>query len=231
MTQYAKEVDGALVYPQASEFRGIPNWQTNDTKLRKEHYLPLAGEAEPREGFTASPSAWHKVEKTKTRIEPRPYVVEDYEDVPDPEHEGQTIRTKTGEHPEWRDTEITLDDSYIQVDAWEYTEIPAPIPPDTSERDNAEKAIVGRIVQLASKYNALEDLAGLEITIPNLLELAAAKNVSEADLQAVKSDVSILVLDLMAKEGGTWQSCWDGLKSRFPQWVQEIVGKESASNE
>ena len=94
--------------------------------------------------------------------------------------------------------------------------------PDTSERDNAEKAIVGRIAALATKYNALSDLAGTEITIPNLLQLAAAKQVTDADLQSVKSDVAILVLDLMAKEGGDWQSCWEGLKSRFVRWMNEV---------
>ena len=98
---------------------------------------------------------------------------------------------------------------------------PEPIP-DTTERDNAEKAIVGRIAALALKYDALADLANLELTIPSLLQLAAAKQVNDADMQAVKSDVAILVLDLMAKEGGDWAGCWDGLKSRFPQWLQEL---------
>jgi hypothetical protein len=65
-------------------------------------------------------------------------------------------------------------------------------------------------------------LASLDITIPNLLQLAADKEVTDADLQSVKSDIAILVLDLMAKEGGDWQGCWDGLKSRFARWMQEI---------
>ena len=104
------------------------------------------------------------------------------------------------------------------------TEVPDPPEPtpDTTERDNAEKAIVGRIASLALKYDALADLSNLELTIPKLLQLAEKKGVTDADMQSVKSDVAILVLDLMAKEGGTWAECWDGLKSRFSQWMQEI---------
>lgn len=104
------------------------------------------------------------------------------------------------------------------------TETPDPPEPtpDTTERDAAEKAIVGRIAALAVKYDALSDLAELQLTIPSLLQLAAEKQVTDADMQAVKADVAILVLDLLAKEGGDWASCWDGLKSRFPQWLQEL---------
>ena len=104
------------------------------------------------------------------------------------------------------------------------TEVPDPPEPipDTTERDNAEKAIVSRIAALALKYDALADLANLELTIPKLLQLAYEKGVTDADMQSVKADVAILVLDLMAKEGGDWAGCWDGLKSRFPQWLQEL---------
>ncbi len=104
------------------------------------------------------------------------------------------------------------------------TETPDPPEPtpDTTERDAAEKAIVGRIAALATKYDALSDLAELQLTIPSLLQLAAGKQVTDADMQSVKADVAILVLDLMAKEGGDWAGCWDGLKSRFPQWLQEL---------
>ena len=128
MTQYAKYIDEHTVqYPQAIEFRGIPNWQYNEQALRKRHYAPLTGEPEPRVGVTAEPSAFALHEQTKTRIEPRPYEVDDWEEDPET-HE----KHKTGTHTEWRDTEITLDDSYIEITAWTYVPIeppePAPLP-------------------------------------------------------------------------------------------------------
>ena len=129
MKQYAKELGNALVFAQDAEFAGIPKWRTNEPAVRSAGYLPAQGDAEQRDGYAAKPKAWHVVERNETRLEPRQYVVDDYEDVPDPEHEGQTIRTKTGSHTEWRDTEITLDASYIQIDEWQYDAIPAPEPP------------------------------------------------------------------------------------------------------
>lgn len=119
-----------------------------------------------------------------------------------------------------------VENNYINIVRWDYRAIPPEPEPDTTERDNAEKAIVGRIAQLAVKYDALADLADLELTIPNLLQLAADKEVTEADLQAVKSDVAILVLDLMAKEGGDWASCWEGMKSRFARWLHELLSSQ-----
>ncbi|MBO4513496.1 MAG: hypothetical protein J5746_12100, partial [Victivallales bacterium] len=63
------------------------------------------------------------IRQTATRIEPRPYEVEDWEEDPET-HE----RRKTGTHTEWRDTEIQVDASYIQVLDWTYTPIPEPEP-------------------------------------------------------------------------------------------------------
>lgn len=122
--------------------------------------------------------------------------------------------------------EFAPEEECIRVLRWDYRAIPPEPEPDTTERDDAEKAIVGRIAQLAVKYDALSDLAELELTIPNLLQLAADKEVTDADLQAVKSDVAILVLDLMAKEGGDWASCWEGMKSRFQQWLEELLSSQ-----
>lgn len=218
---YAKDENGVLKYPTKAEFKGIPNYMANDTALRKKGYLPLRGMPEEREGFTSRPSAWHVVNQSIIRVEPRQRKVEDWEEDPET-HE----RRKTGEHVEMVDTDVTVDTSYIQVDEWGYDEIPGQQEPDTSERDAAEKAIVGRIAMLARKYDALQDLTALDITIPNLLQLAASKSVTEEDLQAVKSDIAILVLDLMAKEGGDWQGCWEGLKSRFANWMLEILQEE-----
>lgn len=119
MTTWAKDNEGTLEYPTAGEFRGIPNYETNEPACRKRGYMPLVGEAEPREGYEAIPAEWHKVEQSITRTEPRQTIVPDI----DPE-----TGEKTGEHTEMVDTEITLDKSYIQVDAWDYVPIPVPPP-------------------------------------------------------------------------------------------------------
>lgn len=218
MTKYAKYISETQIqFPTAAEFPGIPNWQTHDKKLRDKGYAALEGIPEDRPGFSTVLDRFSLTPKKTTRREKRQVLVEDWE-----EDEETHERRKTGEHYEMQEQDIEVDISFITVLEYHYEELPEPEPPDTSERDDAEKAIVGRIAALATKYNALAELAGLEITIPNLLALAAAKQVTDADLQAVKSDVAILVLDLMAKEGGDWQSCWEGLKSRFVQWMNEI---------
>ena len=59
--RWAKDNNNKIVYPSASEFVGIPNWEYHDYQLRKRGYKPLVGEAEPREGYTAEPSTWHTV--------------------------------------------------------------------------------------------------------------------------------------------------------------------------
>ena len=228
MTTWAKDNGGILQYAAASEFKGIPNWQTHEPACRAKGYFPLIGEAEPREGYNAVPATWHIEQRSETHKELRredpimhePFMEDIYEEDPET-HEMK----KVGERQVEREVDIVTDKSYIQIDTWDYEPIPVPPPesePDTTDRDNAEKAIVGRIAALAMKYDTLQDLTELDITIPNLLQLAADKNVTDADLQAVKSDIAILVLDLMAKEGGDWQSCWEGLKSRFVRWMQEI---------
>lgn len=221
MTKYAKFISETQIqFPTAAEFPGVPNFMQHDKKLRDKGYAALEGVPEDRPGFSTVLDRFSFTPKKTTRREKRQVLVPEYEEDPET-HE----RRKIGEHYEMQDQDIEVDISFITVLEHHYEEIPAPEPepePDTTERDNAEKAIVGRIAALATKYNALSDLAGLEITIPNLLALAAEKSVTDADLQSVKSDVAILVLDLMAKEGGDWQSCWEGLKSRFVQWMNEI---------
>lgn len=85
---YAKTVNDALIYPTDAEFRGIPNWQQHDYQLRKRCYLPLVGEAEPREGYTAEPSTWHTVGDGATayiQIDSWRYVpIPEPEPVPEP---------------------------------------------------------------------------------------------------------------------------------------------------
>ena len=122
--QYAHYISETEVqYPTDAEFIGIPNWRQHDAELRRHNYVPLQGEPEPRLGVTAEPSRFSFIRQTATRIEPRPYEVEDWEEDPET-HE----RRKTGTHTEWRDTEIQVDASYIQVLDWTYTPIPEPEP-------------------------------------------------------------------------------------------------------
>lgn len=129
MTQYAIDNDGTLQYPTASEFSGIPNWQTHDAALRRKGYMPLVGEAEPREGYTAAPATWHTVKQSETRIEPRQVLVPDI----DPE-----TGEKTGEHYEMQDKPVVYDTSYLQIDTWDYIPIPPPEPePVTVDDYNA----------------------------------------------------------------------------------------------
>lgn len=129
--QYVKDVNGTLVYPSPAEFAGIPNWQQHDTQLRKRDYKPLVGTPEQREGYTAEPKTWHLVEQSTTRIEPRredPVTKEPFmEDIMEEDPETHEMK-KTGERQVTRDTPITIDESYYQVDEWEYTAIPEPEP-------------------------------------------------------------------------------------------------------
>ncbi len=120
---YAKIENDVLVYATAADFPSIPHWDTHESAVRRKGFLPVAGEAEPREGYEAVPSAWHTVAQSITRIEPRQTIVEDWETDPET---GE--RRKVGEHTEMQDTEITLDKSYIQVDSWDYVPIPVPPP-------------------------------------------------------------------------------------------------------
>ena len=101
---------------------------------------------------------------------------------------------------------------------------PIPEPPDTTERDGAERAIVGVIVDLAQRYNALNELAQLsDITIPALLDLANRYGVTNADLQTAETTILILARHLEAIVGSTWGEAWDGLKSRFAGYLEEIL--------
>lgn len=93
-------------------------------------------------------------------------------------------------------------------------------------RDAAEKAIVAAIVELAKKKNALEDLAAMEdVNIPNLTALAAAKGVSPEEWNNLITSLTPMQWQLLAVVGGTWADCWDGLKSRFPQIMEEILSE------
>lgn len=123
--------------------------------------------------------------------------------------------------------EYALQGDHIQITAWKWVPIPEPIIPDTSERDNAEKAIVAAIAALAQKYDAIQDIASMEdITIPNLRALAVEKGVPDEEFGALITTLTPYKWQLEAVTGLVWADCWEGLKSRFMQWMQEILGNQ-----
>lgn len=203
---YAKIIDNALQYPQASEFRGVPNYATNEPCMRRHGYLPLVGEAEPREGYTAMPATWHVVEQSATRIEPRQQTVEDYTENPET-HE----REKTGEHTEMVDTEITVDTSYIQVDEWQYTELPPEPEPEQPEDISAQlQQVINLIMYYCDKYGATEEMLSLEdVNIAALTALIQKYEVTPEDQSAITNQVMLIVLDIMGKLNATWYTIWN----------------------
>ena len=225
---YAKIIDNALRYPSASEFAGIPHWETNDFAQRRRGYLPLVGTPEEREGYAATPSRWHVVQQSTTRIEPRQHTVEDYETD---EETGE--RRKVGEHTEMVDTEITVDTSYIQIDSFEYTELPPPPePPQPSEEVvQATAAIINRIAKLVLDYDAVEDAKALDnFNIENLLALAQAKNVTPEDMALLKEDLVLLKTDLEGKMDATWYQIWNGwLKGAIAEALRNMAQKRKAA--
>ena len=85
---YAKEQDNRLVEPTDAEFVGIPNWWLHDYQLRKRGYMPLVGEAEPREGYTAKPLRWHVEGDGNTA-----YIqIDDWDYMPIPAPEPEPLR-------------------------------------------------------------------------------------------------------------------------------------------
>ena len=227
---YAKITDNKLVYPYAYEFRGTANWASNDVCLRRHGYMPLVGQPEQREGFTASPATWHVVNQAETRTELRNadpatgrLFTEDIT-IEDPgTHESRVI----GSRPVQREVEISVDKSYIQVDSWDYAEN-AQEQADTTERDDAEKAIVLAILTVARQYDAVQDIARLDdITIPALQGLAQAKGMPDTEFDALITRLTPYKWQLEAVCNATWADCWQGLKSRFSQWMQELSAQQA----
>ena len=224
MTQYAKYISETEVqYPTSADFPGIPHFIQHDSALRKKQFFPLHDIPEDREGYRTVLDKFRLTSQTKPRTEPRQVLVEDWEEDPET-HE----RRKTGEHYEMQDVTFDVDDSYITVLESHYEEIPAPEPesaPDTTERDDAERAIVTAIVGLAQKYNAMQDLLAIEdITIPNLRSLAVAKGVPDAEFGALITELTPYKWQLEAVTGLPWAEEWSGLKERFSTYVHEIIG-------
>jgi hypothetical protein len=203
---YAKIIDNALQYPQASEFAGIPHYEMNDAALRRRQYLPLVGEAEPREGYTATPSRWHVVEQSETRIEPRQTVVADWET------DAETgERRKTGEHTEMVDTEVTIDTSYISIDEWSWSENPPEPEPEQPEDISAQlQQVIQLIMFYCDKYGATEELLAIEdINIAALSTLIQKYEVTAEDQSAITNQILLIVLDIMGKLNATWYTIWN----------------------
>lgn len=203
---YAKIIDNALQYPSASEFAGIPHYETNDSALRRRQYLPLVGEPEPREGYSATPSRWHVVEQSETRVEPRQTIVEDWET------DAETgERRKTGEHTEMVDTEVTIDTSYIQIDEWQYQENPPEPEPEQPEDISAQlQQVISLIMYYCDKYGATEELLAIEdINIAALTALIQKYEVTPEDQSAIMVNVQLIVLDIMGKLNQTWYTIWN----------------------
>ena len=90
-------------------------------------------------------------------------------------------------------------------------------------RNAAELAIVKEIVKLAKAKNALQDLAAIEdVTIPSLTLLALQYGVTTEEWNGLITTLTPLQWHLLAIVGGSWADCWQGLKSRFPEYLQEL---------
>jgi hypothetical protein len=206
MQEYAKEVGSSLQFATDAEFVGVPNWRTNQAAARRKGYLPVSGEAPQREGYSATPSRWHVVEQSETRVEPRQTTVEDYEENPET-HE----RQKVGEHTEMVDTEVTIDTSYIQIDEWQYTENPPEPEPEPQEDISAQlQQVIELIMYYCEKYGATEELLSLEdVNIAALTTLIQKYQVTAEDQSAITNQVLLIVLDIMGKLNQTWYVIWN----------------------
>lgn len=173
--KYAREHRKQLVYPTTADFIGIPNWQSNEPAMRRRKWLPLVGDPEPREGYTATPATWHTVSQSETRIEPRnedPVTKEPFIEI-DPE---------TGEARQvTREVPVEFDTSYIQVDSWSYAPIPVPEPV---------------LPRQFSKGDLLEALMGC-----NLYDQAKAIYASDMDLQIAWAGFADIDMDYAATQG------------------------------
>lgn len=95
---------------------------------------------------------------------------------------------------------------------------------DIAARNETERAVVQAIVTVAAQYNALEDLASMQdITIPNLKALSVAKGMPDSEYDALITKLTPFKWQLEAIEDTTWAECWNGLKSRFPEYLAEIL--------
>lgn len=102
---------------------------------------------------------------------------------------------------------------------------------DTAERDATERQIVALILQMALRHDAINDIVQMDdITIPNLEALAVSKGVllDGDEFRTLITTITPLKWQLEAIEDTTWARCWQGLKSRFPMYVEQILAEQQA---
>lgn len=211
---YAKIIDNALQFPQASEFLGIPHYMQNDNALRRKSYLLLVGTPEEREGYSATPSKWHVVKQSATRIEPRredPVTKEPFmEDIMEEDPETHEMK-KVGEQQVTREVPVEFDTSYIQIDEWSYQELPPPPESEQPEDISAQlQQVIELIMHYCDKYGATEEMLSLEdVNIAALTALIAKYEVTAEDQSAITNQILLIVLDIMGKLNATWYTIWN----------------------
>lgn len=192
--KYAKDENGVLVHPKKFEFKGYLNYLRPDSVYRKHGYLPVVGEPENRVGYSATPATWHVVHQEETIALPH------QDGLPD----GRTA---------------TRDTSYIQIDSWEYAEIPAPEQqPDITAQI---QKVTELIFTLANKYNARPEIMAMQdMNIESLDALINAKGVTDDDKLKIAYTVTMVVADLMGKLKTTWYDIWnDQVKPALTQAI------------
>lgn len=214
MQEYAKDTGGSLQFATDSEFRMIPNWRTNEAAVRRKGYLPLVGTPEQREGYSATPSAWHVVQQFTTRIEPRredPVTKKPFmEDIMEEDPETHEMK-KVGERQVTREVPVEFDTSFIQVDSWEYQELPPePEPKQPEDISDQLQQVINLIVFYCDKYGATEELLSLEdVNIATLTALIQKYEVTSEDQSAITNQILLIVLDIMGKLNATWYTIWN----------------------
>ena len=227
MTQYAKFIsETEIEYPQASDFPGVPHWDTHDLALRRKKFVPLENVPEDREGFQTVLDRFSFTEQKKTRVEPRQKTV----DIMEKDEETGEMK-KVGEQTIMEDTEIEFDDSYITVLEYHYEELPPPPEPehpvDVSEQ---LQQVIQLIMHYCDIYGATEELLGLdEINIESLTALIEKYEVTPEDKSLIMTQVLMIVLDLMGKLDETWYAIWN---ERVKPAINDILQqRRSQSNQ
>lgn len=186
--KYARTADGSLTYPNSSDFPNIPNWMTHDALLRSSGFLPLAGTPDEREGYLALPSRWHVVEQSEERTEPR----QAFEDIVE---DGDVV----GQRMVMRDTAVTVDTSYIQVDEWTYEAIPAvEPPPERYSKYRIQLACQAR--GLWEQVKAAIAAANLQDSWSNIMDIASDNPELVAALPAIREAFGSGTVDAVLEE-------------------------------
>ena len=98
---------------------------------------------------------------------------------------------------------------YEDADSVTYETVDATVLPDEIRAVFAQ--VVGLIVGLAGKYNAVPDLKALpNISISSLFQLADTKGVSDEDMTSTIAKVVMLKTDIEAKIPRSWYDLWNG---------------------